>query len=197
MTQVELAILLGVTPQTVSRMLHTANMKTGTLERICEVMNVPITFFYDEHDIDAVPADSTDAVIEDTEGTSKFWQTCRIGDKVRRLLRSQHKRMGALCHYIGMSAPGLHNVFDRNTCKITVLLKMAEFFNVPVTYFLPEDKREQEERKKDCEIQYLKGQLKAYEHALATVLQGMKGAENIDLSAILTASELQARQYED
>ncbi len=178
MSQAELARLLKVTPQTVNRILRTANVQTGTLERICDVLNLPITYFYDE-DSEATQTVTVDEEEMDIDKVAKFWQTCHIGDKVRSLLRSQHKKMGAMCQYVGMTAPGMHRVFERDSCKINVLLKMSEYFNVPINYFLPEDKRAQEETEKDREIQYLKGQLKAYENTLATVLQGMKGAENV------------------
>ncbi len=173
MSQAELSRLLKVSPQTVNRMLHTANIQTGTLERICEVMNLPVTFFYDENS-EATPTVTIEEKEVDIDSVPKFWQTCRIGDKVRSLLRSQHKKMGDLCRHVGITEPGMHRVFDRDSCKINVLLKMADFFNVPVAYFLPEDKRAQEESEKDREIQYLKGQLKAYETTLASILSSVR-----------------------
>ncbi len=179
MSQAELARLLSVSPQTVNKILHTANIQTGTLERICEVLHLPVTFFYDEEDGDSTPTIIINEEEVETESAAKFWQTSRIGDKVRSLLRSQHKKMGALCEYIGMTAPGLHNVFDRDTCKINVLLKMSEYFNVPVNYFLPEDMYAKEESEKDREIEFLKGQLKAYETTLATMLSGMRGPDEL------------------
>ncbi len=188
MSQAELSRLLKVTPQTVNRILHTANVQTGTLERICDVLNLPITYFYDE-DSEATHTVTVDEEEVDIDSVVKFWQTCHIGDKVKRLLRSQHKKMGDMCKYVGMTAPGMHKAFERDSCKINVLLKMSEYFNVPINYFLPEDKRAQEESEKDREIQYLKGQLKAYETTLATVLRGMRGTENVDLFAIHAAGE--------
>ncbi len=171
MSQAELARMLKVSPQTVNRMLHTSNIQTGTLERICKVMNLPVTYFYNE-EREATPTVTINDEEVDIDSVAKFWQTCNIGDKVKSLLRSQRKKMWEMCQYVGMSAPGMHRVFERDSCRITVLLKMSEFFNVPINYFLPEDKRAQEESEKDREIQYLKGQVKAYETALATVLSG-------------------------
>ncbi len=188
MAQVELARLLKVSPQTVNKILHSSNVQTGTLEHICDVLHLPVTYFYNENS-EATPTVTVDEEEVDIDKVPKFWQTSRIGDKVRSLLRSQHKKMGSLCKYIGMTAPGLHRAFERDSCKITVLLKMAEFFNVPVNYFLPEDKRAQEESEKDREIQYLKGQLKAYETTLASMLSGMKGAERPQQFSLHTANE--------
>ncbi len=171
MSQAELSRLLKVSPQTVNRMLHASNVQTGTLERICDALHLPITYFYDEES-EATPTVTVNDEEVDIGNVAKFWQTCHIGDKVKSLLRSQHKKMGDMCKYVGMTAPGMHKAFERDSCKINVLLKMSEYFNVPINYFLPEDKRSQEETEKDREIQYLRGQVKAYETALSTVLSG-------------------------
>ncbi len=172
MSQAELARMMKVSPQTVNRMLHTTNIQTGTLERICEALRLPITYFYNEES-EATPTVTIGEEEVDIDNVPKFWQTFHIGDKVRGLLRGQHKKMGTLCQYVGMTEPGMHKVFNRDSCKIDVLLKMSDFFNVPISYFLPEDKHAKEESEKDREIQYLKGQVKAYETALATVLSGL------------------------
>ncbi len=189
MSQAELARLLKVSPQTVNRMLHAANIQTGTLERICEVMNLPVTFFYDTEKELPTPTVTIEEKEVDVDSVPKFWHTCHIGDKVRSLLRSQHKKMGDLCRNVGITEPGMHRVFDRDSCKIGVLLKMADFFNVPVNYFLPDDKRAVEESEKDREIQYLKGQLKAYEKTLSTLLSGMKSSEMPQQFSLHTANE--------
>ncbi|MCD8208622.1 MAG: helix-turn-helix domain-containing protein [Bacteroidales bacterium] len=46
-TQTELARLLGITPQAVAGILAASDVRTGTVERICEVLHLPITYFYD------------------------------------------------------------------------------------------------------------------------------------------------------
>ncbi len=188
MSQAELARMLKVSPQTVNRMLHTSNIQTGTLERICEVMNLPVTYFYNENR-ETTPTVSVEEEELDIGSLPKFRETSHLGDKVRGLLRSQQKKMGAMCQYVGMTAPGMHRVFERDSCRITVLLKMSEFFNVPINYFLPEDKRAQEESEKDREIQYLRGQVKAYETALASLLSGMKSSERPQQFSLHTANE--------
>ncbi len=102
----------------------------------------------------------------------KIWQTHRIEYKVRLLLREQQKRLVSLCEYVGMTDPGMRKVFERDTCNITTLTKIAEFFAVPVVYFLPEDTHAKEETEKDREIEYLRGQVKAYETAFALLSKG-------------------------
>ncbi len=204
---------MNVSPQTVHKIMHSSNVQTGTLEHICEVLHLPISFFYEgdssqqEEDeperyaerksniIEYKPAyNATTESSKDSErvfddSVAKIWETSSLSDKVRSLLKSQHKKFSVLYRHIGMTDAGLRRAFDRDSCNINVLLKMAEFFNVPVTYFLPEDRHAKQETEKDREIQYLKGQLKAYENTLATVLQGMKGAENVDLFAIHASGE--------
>ncbi len=213
MTQVELARLMKVTPQTVNKIMHSSNVQTGALENICEALHLPISFFYEGNlpqqggteptgyaevrkgtaeykpTIKETAEDVKDSVKVFDDSVTKIWETSHLSDKVRGLLKSQHKKFSVLYRHIGMTDAGLRRAFDRDSCNIKVLLKMAEFFNVPVTYFLPEDRRAKQETEKDREIQYLKGQLKAYENTLATVLQGMKGAENVELFAIHSAGE--------
>ncbi len=188
-TQTELARLLKVSPQTVNKIMHSSDVQTGALEQICEVLHLPIMFFYNELNDDVSPTAIANERVMDTDNVAKFWETKRIGEKVRGLLKSQHKKMSVLCRYVGMTDAGLRMAFNRDSCNVKVLLKIAEFFNVSVTYFLPEDRHAKEEAEKDREIFYLKGQLKAYEKAFATVLSGMKGTKDIELFAIHSAGE--------
>ncbi len=48
MTQTKLARLLGITPQAVAGIFAASDVRTGTVERICEVLNLPVTYFYDD-----------------------------------------------------------------------------------------------------------------------------------------------------
>lgn len=45
-TQLDLANKLGVTPQSLSSILHAKDVRSGTIERIAQVLNVPIGFFF-------------------------------------------------------------------------------------------------------------------------------------------------------
>ncbi len=200
MTQTELARLLKVSPQTVNRALHTENIQTGTLERICEVLHLPITFFYEgsqqePNEPESLAASNPNATESQpvrnapNTDTAKIRATNRTGEKVRALLNLQQRKMRDLCQYVGMTGPGLRLAFDRDTCNISVLLKTAEFFNVPVTHFLPEDPHTKEENKKDREIEYLKGQVKAYETTLVRVLSELRGTESASPLTLHIANE--------
>lgn len=48
MTQVKLAELMAVKPQTVNAILTAKDVRTSTVERIAAVTNMPISFFFDE-----------------------------------------------------------------------------------------------------------------------------------------------------
>lgn len=45
-TQLDLANKLGVTPQSLSSILHAKDVRSGTIERIAQVLNVPVSFFF-------------------------------------------------------------------------------------------------------------------------------------------------------
>ncbi len=176
-TQVELARLLDVTPQVVSNILSAIDVRTGTVERICEVLHLPVSFFYDESEEEGT-RNLEPEIPEGEYRIKKIWKTDRIGEKVRTLLSEQNKRLIGLCEYVGITDPGIRKVFDRDSCNISVLQKMAEYFHVPVSYFLPENHPYSVEWKKDCEIEYLRGQVKAYETALALLSKGKENDES-------------------
>ncbi len=166
-TQTELARLLGISPQAVSGILSASDVRTGTVERICEVLHLPVSFFYDEGENAAV------STLTQVKGRreERIWQTENIGEKVRVLLREQHKKLVGLCKYVGITDPGLRKVFERDTCNIDTLTKIADYLSVPLAYFLPADSNAtKEETDKDKEILFLRGQVKAYETAIGALI---------------------------
>ncbi len=158
--------MLDVSPQAVASILRGKDVRTGTLERICQVLNLPITFFYDE-DGDTKPNSSAPVGLnnQNVYAGQKIWKTSDIEEKVRSLLREQDKSLARLCAYIGMTTTGLHKVFVRDTCNINTLTKIAEYFSVPVAYFLPEGSKLKTEGEMERELENLRGQVKAYETA--------------------------------
>ncbi len=159
-TQKELAGLLGITPQAVNEILSASDVRSGSIEKIARVVGVPTSFFFE-----------SDFALEDLainrRKKVKIRSTNNIGIKVRLLLRQQHKKLIDLCQYVGMSDVGMRKVFERDTCNIDTLIKMSEYFGVPINHFLPKSGVKQDfDKDKDKEIEYLKGQIKAYEKAL-------------------------------
>lgn len=47
-TQLELAGRLGTTPQSLSSILHAKDVRSGTIEKIAQVLGVSVSFFYGE-----------------------------------------------------------------------------------------------------------------------------------------------------
>ncbi len=75
MSQTELARLLGITPQAVSGILSAADVRTGTVERICEVLSLPVTFFYDNVPVRADGTAEKDREIQYLRGKIEAYET--------------------------------------------------------------------------------------------------------------------------
>lgn len=48
-TQLDLAGKLGTTPQSLSSVLHAKDVRSGTIEKIAHVLNVPVGFFFGDN----------------------------------------------------------------------------------------------------------------------------------------------------
>lgn len=48
-SQKDIADLLGVTPQSLSSVLSAKDVRSGTIEKIAHVLNMPVSFFYGEN----------------------------------------------------------------------------------------------------------------------------------------------------
>ncbi len=159
-TQKELAELLGVTPQAISEILSSTDVRTGTIEKICKALNLSIASFFDERTDESFQSKGDVNI----EGKEKMRSVDNFGDKVKYLLKTKNKKLIGLCQHTGKTDAGLRKMFERNNCNISVLVKIADFFGVPVTYFLPKEIKAEED--KDKEIEYLRGMVNAYENAL-------------------------------
>lgn len=62
-----------------------------------------------------------------------------LKEKVLILLKRQKKTQKDLCNSIGISDTGLRKIFARDSCKISLLKKISNFFGVPLSYFFEED----------------------------------------------------------
>lgn len=62
-----------------------------------------------------------------------------IEEKIKGLLQAQNKRVKDLCAYIEMSDTALRKMYARDSCEVSTLIRIANFFNVSPSYFF-EDK---------------------------------------------------------
>ena len=90
LTQIELAEKMGMSQQNFNKALMVKDIKTGLLERLCEVLNVKMSFFYPDdydHDGSFKSAHSATAV-----GSGNIATTGASDDMVRQLL-SQNQQL--------------------------------------------------------------------------------------------------------
>ena len=56
-------------------------------------------------------------------------------NRIRKLLDDKNLTIREFAGKIGVSEPGIHNMFRTHDMKISTLQKMADYFDVPITYF--------------------------------------------------------------
>lgn len=61
-----------------------------------------------------------------------------LKDKIQQHLTEQRRTVKDLAKHIGMSDTAIRNMYTRDSCELSTLRKIAEFFDVPVTDFLEE-----------------------------------------------------------
>lgn len=59
-----------------------------------------------------------------------------IEERIKELLNQQGKKVKDLCQYIEMTDTGLRKIYARDSCELSTLKKIANFFNVSPNYFL-------------------------------------------------------------
>jgi transcriptional regulator with XRE-family HTH domain len=62
-----------------------------------------------------------------------------LKDKIQSHLTTQRRTVKELAKHIGMSDTAIRNIYTRDSCELSTLRKIAEFFDVPVTEFLEEN----------------------------------------------------------
>lgn len=61
-----------------------------------------------------------------------------IYNKIEYLLRKKNRTQKDLIFYLKMSRQGFYTMIENKTMKVSVLEKMSEFFNVPISYWFEE-----------------------------------------------------------
>ena len=67
-SQKEIAKLLGVTAQSINAVFSAADVRSSTIERLCKVLNLPITFFYEDEECNSLNISSKDREIDFLKG---------------------------------------------------------------------------------------------------------------------------------
>lgn len=60
-------------------------------------------------------------------------------NKIRKLIDDKNLTIKGFAEEIGLSEPGIHNIFRSQDMKVSTLQKVADFFEVPITYFFDDD----------------------------------------------------------
>jgi len=55
--------------------------------------------------------------------------------RIRKLIDDNNLTVKGLAEKIGVSEPGLHNMLRAFDMKVSTLQKIADYFDVPITYF--------------------------------------------------------------
>ncbi len=61
-----------------------------------------------------------------------------LKEKIQGLLTDQRRTVKELAKHIGMSDTAIRNIYQRDSCELATLRKIAEFFGVAVTDLLEE-----------------------------------------------------------
>lgn len=61
-----------------------------------------------------------------------------LKEKIQGFLSAQQKRVKDLAKHIGMSDTAIRNIYSRDSCELSTLRKIADFFGVAVSDLLEE-----------------------------------------------------------
>lgn len=58
-----------------------------------------------------------------------------LEERIKKLLKEQNKKVKDLCTFIDMTDTALRKMYARDSCEISTLKKIANFFNVSPCFF--------------------------------------------------------------
>lgn len=58
-----------------------------------------------------------------------------LESRIKSLLKTNNKKIKDLCSYINITDAGLRKIFARDSCEVSTLVKIAEFFDVEPSVF--------------------------------------------------------------
>lgn len=59
-----------------------------------------------------------------------------LKEKIQQLLTAQNKKVKDLCAYIDITDTGLRKIYARDSCELSTLRKIADFFQVSPMHFI-------------------------------------------------------------
>lgn len=59
-----------------------------------------------------------------------------LKEKIQQLLAAQNKKVKDLCSYIEITDTGLRKIYARDSCELSTLRKIADFFQVSPMHFI-------------------------------------------------------------
>lgn len=98
-------------------------------------------------------------------------KTCMTGEELRNKLKKTGFSIAGLARDLGMSQQNLNQALNAKDVKTGLVENLSKVLDVPITFFyegteLEKDRKVLDDREKDREIMYLRGQVAAYEKAL-------------------------------
>ncbi len=104
--------------------------------------------------------------------TGHTYETYDLEKRIRTFLKEKQRKMSDLSRHIGMTEAGMRRMFANHNCTNTTLIKIADFFDLPVSELLPHNPRTAEDEAKAKQIHFLKGQLNVYRTTIFTLVHG-------------------------
>lgn len=62
-----------------------------------------------------------------------------LGEKIKSAIKNQGADAAKVADYAGISVASLYRIYNKNSCEVKYLTKIAEYLKLPVMYFLDEN----------------------------------------------------------
>lgn len=59
-----------------------------------------------------------------------------LGEKIKAAIKNRGADAAEVADYAGISVASLYRIYNKNSCEVKYLTKIAEFLKLPVMYFL-------------------------------------------------------------
>ena len=62
-----------------------------------------------------------------------------LGEKIKGAIKNRGADATEVADYAGISVASLYRIYNKNSCEVKYLTKIAEFLKLPIMYFLDEN----------------------------------------------------------